>query len=107
MTKCSKKNSSHLHSARSEVINRLASDIDAFAYDYDTYEYQDCVVDREANVAEIAKSILTGEALGSRVYLFGIVCDGDATDPMTKKAICLLNRLYTVLNMDERMVASL
>ena len=107
MTAFSTRNSLPLRSARSEVINRLASDIDAFAYDYDTYDYMDRVESREDNVSEIARSISTGEALGSRVYLFGIVCDGDATNPMTKRAVCLLNRLYTVLNIDERKVANL
>ena len=38
----------------------LASQIDQFSYDYDTYQYQDTVEDREAQVANITEDIRNG-----------------------------------------------
>ena len=38
----------------------LASEIDQFSYDYDTYQYQDTVEDREAQVANITEDIRNG-----------------------------------------------
>lgn len=38
----------------------LATEIDQFSYDYDTYQYQDTVEDREAQVANITEDIRNG-----------------------------------------------
>lgn len=38
----------------------LASQIDQLSYDYDTYQYQDTVEDREAQVANITEDIRNG-----------------------------------------------
>ena len=52
---------------------QLASEIDQFMYDYDTYAYHDQVPDREAQVAELAADLDNGEADYMKKYLSEIV----------------------------------
>jgi len=52
---------------------QLASEIDQFMYDYDTYGYQDQVPDRETQVATLAADLDNGEADYMKQYLSEIV----------------------------------
>ena len=52
---------------------QLASEIDQFMYDYDTYAYHDQVPDREAQVATLAADLDNGEADYMKQYLSEIV----------------------------------
>ncbi|MDO4189655.1 MAG: YodL domain-containing protein, partial [Lachnospiraceae bacterium] len=52
---------------------QLASEIDQFMYDYDTYAYRDQVPDREAQVAALAADLDNGEAEYMKQYLSEIV----------------------------------
>ena len=52
---------------------QLASEIDQFMYDYDTYAYHDQVPDREAQIATLAADLDNGEADYMKQYLSEIV----------------------------------
>lgn len=52
---------------------QLASEIDQFIYDYDTYAYHDQVSDREAQVAALAADLDKGEADYMKQYFSEIV----------------------------------
>ena len=52
---------------------QLASEIDQFMYDYNTYDYQDQVPDREAQVATIASDLDRGDTDYIKQYLTEIV----------------------------------
>ena len=70
----------------------LAAQIDQFAYETDTYEYNDTVEDREANIRGIAESIESGQDGGARAYLNSFVQESD--DPETvAQAKALLKKL--------------
>lgn len=45
-----------------DEVGLLAAEIDEFSYDFDTYEYMDTVEDREAQTADIAADIRSGNA---------------------------------------------
>ena len=70
----------------------LAAQIDQFAYETDTYEYNDTVEDREANIRGIAESIESRQDGGARAYLNSFVQESD--DPETvAQAKALLKKL--------------
>ncbi len=54
----------------------LASQIDQFSYDYDTYQYQDTVEDREAQVANITEDIRNGNTGYLNDFLNAVISDG-------------------------------
>ena len=54
----------------------LASEIDQFSYDYDTYQYQDTVEDREAQVANIAEDIRNGNTGYLNDFLNAVIFEG-------------------------------
>lgn len=54
----------------------LASEIDQFSYDYDTYQYQDTVEDREAQVANITEDIRNGNTSYLNDFLNAVISEG-------------------------------
>lgn len=54
----------------------LASEIDQFSYDYDTYQYQDTVEDREAQVANITEDIRSGNTGYLNDFLNAVISEG-------------------------------
>ena len=54
----------------------LASEIDQFSYDYDTYQYQDTVEDREAQVANITEDIRNGNTGYLNDFLNAVISEG-------------------------------
>lgn len=59
-----------------DQVETLASQIDQFSYDYDTYQYQDTVEDREAQVAAITEDIRNGNTGHLRDFLNGVISEG-------------------------------
>ena len=83
-------------------IMELASEIDAFSYDYDPYGYADMVDNKESNILGIAESLESG-AEAEINYLNEVVNDWqDDNDPVVawapKLAKKLLGRIDEVLN---------
>lgn len=58
---------------------QLAQEIDAFARDFDFYDYNDMVDDREANVRQLAESIESGNTGDISDVLHEILADEDGT----------------------------
>ena len=54
----------------------LASQIDQFSYDYDTYQYRDTVEDREAQVANITEDIRNGNTGYLNDFLHAVISEG-------------------------------
>ena len=54
----------------------LATEIDQFSYDYDTYQYQDTVEDREAQVANITEDIRNGNTGYLNDFLNAVISEG-------------------------------
>ena len=54
----------------------LASQIDQFSYDYDTYQYRDTVEDREAQVANITEDIRNGNTGYLNDFLNAVTSEG-------------------------------
>ncbi len=54
----------------------LATQIDQFSYDYDTYQYRDTVKDREAQVANIMEDIRNGNTGYLNDFLNAIIAEG-------------------------------
>ena len=54
----------------------LASQIDQFSYDYDTYQYRDTVEDREAQVANITEDIRNGNTGYLNEFLNAVISEG-------------------------------
>lgn len=54
----------------------LASEIDQFSYDYDTYQYRDTVEDREAQVANITEDIRNGNIGYLNDFLNAVISEG-------------------------------
>ena len=70
----------------------LAAQIDQFAYETDTYEYNDTVEDREANIRGIAESIESRQDGGARAYLNSLVQESDNPETIAQ-AKALLKKL--------------
>lgn len=56
-------------------LHQLASDIDRFSLEYDTYEYRDSVEDREENVRQIYSDLTSGQADHIREWVAEIAAD--------------------------------
>ena len=54
----------------------LATQIDQFSYDYDTYQYRDTVEDREAQIANIMEDIRNGNAGYLNDFLNAVIAEG-------------------------------
>ena len=54
----------------------LATEIDQFSYDYDTYQYRDTVEDREAQVANITEDIRNGNTGYLNDFLNAVISEG-------------------------------
>ena len=74
----------------------LAHQIDDFARDFDLYDYNDMVDDREENVRQIAESIESGDTGHITVFLQGIIDewqDEPDTSEDVRKAKELIDKL--------------
>ena len=72
---------------------QLAQEIDAFARDFDFYDYNDMVDDREANVSQLAESIESGNTGDISDVLQEILADEDGTAEDQRKAKELIDKL--------------
>ena len=54
----------------------FASQIDQLSYDYDTYQYQDTVEDREAQAANITEDIRNGNTGYLNDFLNAVISEG-------------------------------
>ena len=72
---------------------QLAQEIDAFARDFDFYDYNDMVDDREANVRQLAESIESGNTGDISDVLQEILADEDGTAEDQRKAKELIDKL--------------
>lgn len=70
----------------------LAAEIDAFAYEYDVYQYRDSVEDRQAQVEELTSDIQTGESGYLKDFLQEVIKEGADSEDV-EKAKELLERL--------------
>ncbi len=87
--------------ADAEKINReekmadpayqLATELDSFAYDFDTYDYNDRIQDRDAEIERIFESIKDGNIDGHKDWLLSILAGPDAEN--AEKAYNLMERL--------------
>lgn len=71
----------------------LAYQIDEFARDFDFYDYNDMVDDREENVRQLAESIESGDTGFIKEVLQGIIEDQDGTADDQRKAKELIEKL--------------
>ncbi len=65
-------------------IEKIAGEIDEFAYGYDTYAYQDEVSDREEHIASIKTSIETGDTGYLKEWLNEIIEENEYTEHVSK-----------------------
>ncbi len=81
----------------------LAREIDAFAYEHDTYEYKDVVDDREANIRGIAASIEARQDAGARVFLNSYIQESDdkETVAQAKELLKKLNEYKPLAKVEE------
>ena len=82
-----------LHEAEPSLAYDLAQQIDSFMYDYDTYNYQDQVDDRDAQIATLADDIEKGEAGYIKDYLKEIVDQKEGTPENIEDAKKLIEKL--------------
>ena len=71
---------------------KLANDIDQFAYDYDYYDYMDAIDDREISVDRLVTDLNKGDVSGIKEWLQGIVEESDVPEDI-EKAKELIGRL--------------
>ena len=77
-------------SAKTDPITALATDLDRFAYDYDTYDYTDRVSDPQGNISDLVGEISSGNCSGVADWLRGIINDNTE---YSQTAQSLLDRL--------------
>lgn len=77
-------------SAKADPITALATDLDRFAYDYDTYDYNDRVSNPQGNISDLVGSISSGNCSDIADWLRGIVNDNTE---YSQTAQSLLDRL--------------
>ena len=75
-----------LHEKEPSAAYDLAEQIDGFMYDYDTYNYQDQVPDRQEQIDTIAKDLENGEAGYIKQYLAEIVEEQAGTAEQIEQA---------------------
>lgn len=71
---------------------KLANDIDQFAYDYDYYDYMDAIDDRESSVDRLVADLNKGDVSGIKEWLQGIAEESDVPED-AEKAKELIGRL--------------
>ena len=76
--------------AKVDPITALATDLDRFAYDYDTYDYTDRVSDPKDNINNLVGEISSGNCSGVADWLRGIINDNTE---YSQTAQSLLDRL--------------
>ena len=81
-------------------IEKLAGELDEFAYGYDTYAYQDEVSDREEHIASIKTSIETGDTGYLKEWLNEIVEENEYTEHVSQ-AKQLLKKLQQLEKVPE------
>ena len=81
-------------------IEKLAGEIDEFAYGYDTYAYQDEVSDREEHIASIKTSIETGDTGYLKEWLNEIIEENEYTEHVSQ-AKQLLKKLQQLEKVQE------
>ena len=86
-----------------DPIDRLAADIDQFAFEFDPYEYRDQVEDREAAVKDLAASLRHGGTHSVQEWLQSVL---DETEPGedTAKAAELMQRLDQLAPVQEKLL---
>lgn len=86
----------------------LATQIDQFSYDYDTYQYRDTVEDREAQVANIMEDIRNGNAGYLNDFLNAVIAEsvregitdifGQGTPPDDSEAVQTVRKAQELLD---------
>ncbi|MDO5425153.1 MAG: DUF3849 domain-containing protein [Eubacteriales bacterium] len=75
-------------------LQKLASDIDKFSEEYDLYEYNDTVSDKEENVRQIYSDLVSGKAESIREWVAEIAADeNDDLPEVVEGAKKLLTRI--------------
>lgn len=82
-----------------DPITQLATDIDQFSFDFDPYEYNDTVEDREQAVQDIIAAIQKKDVQHLRDWLQPIVLDSDNGNSATAQA--LLDRLNALVPVEK------
>ena len=77
---------------KEDTIEQLASDLDAFSFDHDTYAYRDAVDDREEALRELTETIHNGNVDGIRQWLQVFIAENEPGESIVQ-ANALLNRL--------------
>lgn len=77
-------------SAKADPITALATDLDRFAFNYDTYDYKDRVSDPQGNISDLVGDISSGNCSGIADWLRGIINDNTE---YSQTAQSLLDRL--------------
>ena len=77
-------------SAKADPITALATDLNRFAYDFDTYDYNDCISDPDENFNYLVGYISSGQCSDIADWLRGIVNDNTE---YSQTAQLLLDRL--------------
>lgn len=81
-----------------DTLEKLANDLDAFSYDYDTYGYQDAIDDREAAVKEIRDNLEEGNIKYLKEWLKDVVSSADEVGEETaERAQGLLGRMQYLM----------
>ena len=75
-----------------DLITRLASDLDAFAYDYDYYGYMDAVDDRKQALADMRRDLISGQHIDGIIEFLTEVVDEHDPD-WEPKAQALIDRV--------------
>jgi antirestriction protein ArdC len=78
-------------------ISSLATELDRFAHDFDTYGYNDAVEDTAENIASLEKNLAAGNISGVKQFLQDVVDEADMnTEVDVQKARSLMERLDQV-----------
>ncbi len=75
-----------------DLIVQLASDLDAFAYDYDYYGYMDAIDDRKQAVEDMKNDLISGKYVDGIIEFLNEVVDEHDPD-WEPKAQALIDRV--------------
>ena len=65
-------------------LEKLATELDEMAYDWDTYGYKDAVDDREVNVNVILKDLQRGDIESERLFLTELIAEEENPEIISK-----------------------
>ncbi len=82
-------------SVKVDPITALATELDKFAFDYDTYDYNDRVSDPQGNISNLVGEISSGQCSEIADWLQGIVDDNTEFSQTAQK---LLDKLSPYIN---------